>query len=396
MGLNTIHMAHGHAICNGRSADRAARQLRRDAGFMTPVGWVYLVLSIAFVLALTAVIAVFVAGSHSTLAQRTADLVATRGAQLGLALLITPVAPDAPGSVLEMDETVRTQVITEYIQDNVLPLDSSLWRYLAPLQTSDVVIVVNPMMPVSATVTVTARAGRNAQFISTATAVGTVAAANFVVRGRVSTHSGLPGGVLPLALDESTLAATIASQTADVADRRAVAIDLGTNAFAASIDDSLVPGQHLLAVSSFLASESTVTPSPAMRTGQQLILARKSETGEAPEGDVGEAATASRDAKGTRSSQDLLASGIYGRPVIVPVVRDDVVTAFAVGRLEDREGTLVFEPIDSVLSPLTGFDADAPGVPPALGSMGLALALKMPETTEPPEEYILGSEEAVG
>lgn len=397
MGLDMIHRGYGRAPGADRAADRCRRHWRRDTGFMTPVGWVYLTLSLAFIVALVAVIVMFVAGSHSKLAQRTADLVAARGAQLGLSLLITPVAPNAPGSVLDMAPDVRTQVVTEYIQDNVLPPNSSLSRYLAPLQTSDVVIVVNPVAPVSATVTVTARAGRNAQFISTATAVGTVAAANYVAPGRVSSYSGLPGGVLPLALDESALAATLGSQTADLAERRAVALDLGSNAFPASVDSAQIPGSHLLAVSSFLASESTATPSPAMRTGQQLILARWSESEGQPQAAANDAATTpGRDASGAFRAEDLLAGGIYGRPVIVPVVRGDVVTAFAVGRLEARDGGLVFEPIESVLSPLTGYDVDAPGVPPRIGSVGLALALKMPATTESPGEFILGTEEAVG
>lgn len=395
---------HGVGTRCGRRGDRwtgrcvpSKRSPRRDEGFLTPVGWLYLTLTLAFLVALIGVIAVFIAGSHSTLAQRAADLVAERGAQIGLGILITPPPPGSPGSVIEMSEPVRTEVLTEYITDSVLPPDSSLWRYLAPLEPG--VDVVLSLTETSISVTVTARAGRNGQFITTRTASGAVAAANYVAEGRISLATGVPGGVLPLALDESALAATFGTRAASLAESRSVALDMGRNAFAVALDDSVAPADHLRAVSAFLAAQSDSTPSPAMRTGQRLVLARSTEAVRVASGDRedrGDSEAGRTFSEQTRVAADLLAPGIFDRPVIVPVVRDNVVAAFAVGRLGRQDDQLLFEPIQSALSPLTGFDAQAPRVPAEFRDSGLALALRPTIEGETPEDFAIGSEEAVG
>lgn len=362
----------------GRPCAGTPRAQRRDAGFVTPVGWLFLFLTILFVLGLVAVIWFFVAGSHSTIARRTAEQVATRGSQLGLSILITPPAPGSPGSVIDMAEPLRTQVLTEYIVDNVLPPDSSLWRYLAPIEPGvDVILSLNAT---TVSVSVTARAGRNGQFVRTRTASASVAAANFVASGRVSPHTGLPGGVLPLALDASALDATVLARTAGIVSRRAVALHVGRNAFPASIDDASEPHEMLHSVSSFLASSGSGSPSPAMRIGQRLQLAR-------------EGSSSSPDAE---EPAPLLALGIFDRPVIVPVVRGDVVAAFAVGRLHRSDDGLVFDPMASAPSPLTGFDEDAPGVSSDFRHHGLALAFRPTEPSEERVEPLLGDEREIG
>ena len=384
MGQASVHHVvgrHGHGL-------RVRGSRLGEEGFLTPVGWLYLMLSTAFVLALVAIIAVFVAGSHSTLAQRTADLVAERGAQIGLNILITPPPPGSPGSVLEMLEPERTEVLTEYITDNVLPADAGIWRYLAPLEPG--VDVVLAESGTSITVTVTARAGRNGQFVRTRSLTGVAAAANYVAAGRISTTTGLPGGVLPLALDETALASTLPSRAADLVDLRAVPLALGKNAFAVALDDSMTPDEHLRAVSAFLAAENATSPSPAMRTGQRLVLARTTREENA------ESAVPAEGGEPIRVAEALLSPGILERPVIVPVVSGDVVTAFAVGRLAQSDEQLLFEPIRSAVSPLTGFDPEAPQVPDGMQRNGLALALRPAADVTPTGEFMIGSEEAVG
>ena len=382
---------------------------RRVDGFMTPVGWLYLLLTLTVVVAVVAVLVWYIASANVEVAERTAEAVANAGAVVGLQHLVSGVLPGSPFPVIGLPEPQRTQAVIDQINLVAVP-NGALARYLAPFQPGDIDVTVSLL---AATVTVTARTGRTGQFVHTATRSAVSRAANRVEAGTVleaAREDVRSGGVLPLAVDASAFR-RLKESTGSTGSKE-LPIALGSNAFAVLADDFRAKesgvgaleaeSQALLAAAEFLSFDGSGSPGgiapPAFTVGQQLRLSQAvvaptdgpSEiagvklivgTRAAPPSDGAAETRAAALSAHNRELSGMLLERLEGRAVIVPLVDGDLVQGFAVASVTRLgEQGLGLELLPSALSPLARFDADAQEVGAALAEgHGLALGFSVSE-----------------
>ncbi len=395
---------------NPRRSHGVGRRVRhglacRQGGFVTPVGWFYLILVLTLVVVVVGAIAWTIANANVMIAERTAELAANRGAIAGLQHLVAGVFPGTPFLVLTVPEPQRTRAVTDHI--NAVAVSNGILRqYLAPFQAGDIEVVLSIA---AATVTVTARTGRSGQFVRTASRSAAVRAANAVDPGRVLKlvdGSARSLGVLPLAVEASAfsgLAVPVSSNgTAERSLRTGpVQIAFGSNAFPVDAADRISSGgggEILVAAAEFLGFDGVGIPGgqapPGFAVGQQVLLshvdkagARRTPTDSLTarnEGAKEQAPHMSRE----REITDALLQYLEGRAVIVPLVDGDRVQGFAVASIvRGPSDGLALELLPSALSPLAHFDALGEAVSPLLAqrsglAMGLAMSLTIPSSDQ--------------
>ncbi len=422
LGALCVPTAPVRLLQSPRAVPGATRRCgpRADAGFVTPLGWIYVLVVVSIVIVGSWFALRLVASAHTAVAQRVSTISANAGASLGLDFLLNGTDPISGFPVILLPTATRQQAVVNFVSANRAPGPITS-RYLAPLQSGDVFLNVGLS---GATLSVTARAGRNGQFVTTATRTSAVLPANWMSEGRIlETDSGrFTAGVLPLAIDLDRLRAASpglgapgfngqpSSQAARNEPAMTTALDgstrvplqLGKTMFSvtsSASSDSFGPGAGagdsslLLAATEFLGydgGELRGAAPPEFSVGQRIQLSAVEEQSKAnqPGAEIGEngAALVDREGEGEDPVVASIRAHLTGRNVVVPVVRGNIVRGFAVATVIDDQDGLALRFMPSTLSPLARYRVDGDQVDNELIADGI-VALGFAPPSEPEENF---------